>query len=316
MVKIAIAGGSGQIAQEVIDALVATKNHDITILSRKASTGHTAPGITVRRVNYDSKSDLIGALEGIQTVLSFIQLLSDPGNQSQKNLIDACISAGVKRFAPSEFSCSSVTYLPFYAGKEGIREYLKKVNENEKVLEYTLFQPGLLMDYLAFPHKTSKHVAPLSTFFDFQNRRAIIVEGHDFFMTFTTAHDLATVVAQAVDYQGEWPVIGGIQGNRVPVSKILEIGEKVRGYPFATEKVKLEDLEAGNLKTSLTLQARHASVDEDHAMSNLNMILTAMLLSSAKSSWDVSDEFNRLLPDYKFIEMEDFLAKVDWGGQP
>jgi hypothetical protein len=35
--------------------------------------------------------------------LSFIQLLADPENMAQKNLIDAAIVAGVKRFAPSEW---------------------------------------------------------------------------------------------------------------------------------------------------------------------------------------------------------------------
>jgi hypothetical protein len=54
-------------------------------------------------VNYDDKIELVEALQGIHTVLSFIQLLSDPENKSQKNLIDAAIVAGVKRFAPSEW---------------------------------------------------------------------------------------------------------------------------------------------------------------------------------------------------------------------
>lgn len=57
-------------------------------------------------VNYDKKADLSEALEGIHTLLSFIQLLADPDNKSQKNLIDAAISAGVKRFAPSEYGRS------------------------------------------------------------------------------------------------------------------------------------------------------------------------------------------------------------------
>jgi hypothetical protein len=46
---------------------------------------------------------LTEALKGFHTVLSFVQLLSDPDQTSQKNLIDAAIQAGVKRFAPSEY---------------------------------------------------------------------------------------------------------------------------------------------------------------------------------------------------------------------
>lgn len=67
--------------------------------------------------------------------------------------------------------------------------------------------------------------------FDFQNRRAIVVDGHDFVMTFTTAQDLAAIVAEAINYEGVWPVIGGIRGNRVTASQVIEIGERVRGMP-------------------------------------------------------------------------------------
>jgi saccharopine dehydrogenase-like NADP-dependent oxidoreductase len=37
MVKIAIAGGSGEVAREVLDVLVASKRHEIVILSRSVS---------------------------------------------------------------------------------------------------------------------------------------------------------------------------------------------------------------------------------------------------------------------------------------
>ena len=168
--------------------------------------------------------------------------------------------------------------------------------------------------------------------FDFQNRRAIVIDGHDSIMTFTTAQDLASVVARTVEYEGEWPVVGGIRGNRVRVSQILAIGEKVRGTscqtcnrnqnsqenigcPFAIDTVKLEDLEAGVLKTSWTLETRHSSVPEDQAADILKTVLIGTLLSGANGAWDVSDEINQTLPDHKFSQMEDFLAKV-WEGKP
>lgn len=37
-------------------------------------------------------------------MLSFIVVHSDVGNVSQRNLIDAAVQAGVKRFAPSEWA--------------------------------------------------------------------------------------------------------------------------------------------------------------------------------------------------------------------
>jgi hypothetical protein len=88
----------------------------------------------------------------------------------------------------------------------------------------------MFLDYLASPYKTAKYVTPLDTFIDFQNRRAIVVEGHeDAVMTLTTVQDIAGIVAAAVDLRSGWPETGGIRGNRVTVSEIIKIGEKVRG---------------------------------------------------------------------------------------
>ncbi|KAI1651852.1 NAD(P)-binding protein [Daldinia loculata] len=317
MVKIVIAGGSGEVAREVVDALAAPKKHDITILSRKevGVQGSNRHGITWRRVDYENRDELVAVLRGIDTVLSFIQLLQDPGNKAQKNLIDAAIISGVKRFAPSEWGSRSGVGMPWWTGKDEIKEYLRRVNENGKVLEYCLFQPGLFLNYLATPHKTSKHLTPLNAFIDLQNRRAIVVKGHDSIMTYTTVQDLAAVVAQAVDFEGEWPLIGGIRGNSLPVSKIIEISEQVRGGPFTVDTVELEDLEAGNLTASWKLEARHPSIAYEEAANMLKGVLVGMLLSSAKGAWDISDEWNQRLPDYKFTEIEQFLGEV-WKGKP
>lgn len=136
--------------------------------------------------------------------------------------------------------------MPWWAGKQNIREYLRKFNEDEKVrcsrtairlvltfpqvLEYILFQPGLFLDYQNSSYKTAKHVEPLDSVFDYQNCRAILVEGHgNAIMTLTMAADPAGIVARAADHEGKWPEIGGIRGNKVTFSQVVEIGEKIRG---------------------------------------------------------------------------------------
>jgi hypothetical protein len=85
---------------------------------------------------------------------------------------------------------------------------------------------------LAWPHKTSTHITPLQLHWDFQNLRAIVLEDSDDTITLTSAQDLAAVVARAVDFEGEWPIVGGINGNKVTVSQILKLGEKIRGMRF------------------------------------------------------------------------------------
>lgn len=79
--------------------------------------------------------------------------------------------------------------------------------------------------------------------------------------------------------------------------------------------MKLEDLEAGILKTSWTLATSHPSVPQDQAADLLKSVLIGTLLSGANGAWDVSDEFNWILPHYKFTQVDEFLSKV-WEDKP
>ena len=109
MVNIALAGGASPVALEVLSALLASPTHHaFTILSRAPRANSSpsilqSPRINWQTVDYASNTSLVNALKGVHTVLSFIQVLSDPEQIAQNNLIDACVAAGVKRFAPSEY---------------------------------------------------------------------------------------------------------------------------------------------------------------------------------------------------------------------
>ncbi|KAK6376575.1 hypothetical protein LTS17_007170 [Exophiala oligosperma] len=133
-------------------------------------------------------------------------------------------------------------------------------------------------------------------------------------MTLTSARDVAALVARAVDYQGRWPEVGGISGNRMSVAQIIATGQGIRGRPFTIEKVRLEDLEAGVLKTSWALGKRHHSISEEQANNVATTVSIGILLSSSKGAWDVSTELNQLFPEYEFDDMEGFLARV-WDGK-
>lgn len=88
----------------------------------------------------------------------------------------------------------------------------------------------MFVNYLTYPHKSSKHVAPIEAPIDFHNRRVLMTEGcADYAISLTTVQDLANVVARAVEYHGEWPVVGGIRGSHVTVGQLIAIGERVRG---------------------------------------------------------------------------------------
>lgn len=64
---------------------------------------------------------------------------------------------------------------------------------------------------------------------DFDNRRAITVGAGDFSLCLTTVQDMAVVVADALDYEGKWPVDGGIRGTQITMAELVRLGEKLRG---------------------------------------------------------------------------------------
>lgn len=64
---------------------------------------------------------------------------------------------------------------------------------------------------------------------DFQNRRALVVEGYESAaMTWTSVANFSAILAMAIDYKGEWPEVGGIQGDKVTGTQLIQAGEKIR----------------------------------------------------------------------------------------
>ena len=119
--------------------------------------------------------------------------------------------------------------MPWYSGKQRIRDYLLKMNK-EQVLEYCLFQPGMFTNYLVHPHASAKYFRSFETQFDFQTCRILMREGGDEdIITFTTVSDFVKVVTAAIDYPGKWPVVGGIKGSEVSIKELIALGEKIRG---------------------------------------------------------------------------------------
>lgn len=53
--------------------------------------------------------------------------------------------------------------------------------------------------------------------------------GDDNRISLITVQDLANVVARAIDFEGEWPVISGVSGAVMSIGQLLALGEKIRG---------------------------------------------------------------------------------------
>lgn len=99
-------------------------------------------GVQFVQVDYNNKEDLKKNLNHVHTVLCFIWDAS-----LQMSLIDCCIEAGVRRFAPNEWAawvkseerpaCADLSRrcnagIFQYADKDIVHAYLQKVNQEKK----------------------------------------------------------------------------------------------------------------------------------------------------------------------------------------
>lgn len=170
--------------------------------------------------------------------------------------------------------------------------------------------------------------------FDFENRRALALDGgNDDRLTLTTVQDLAAVVAKAIDYEGEWPTVGGIRGAEVSVGQLLSLGEKVRGLcaslnrfwtfvltrelgaPFEIEKLTADELGSGSWTTSWVPRLDHPSTPAEQVDMFSRIIVAGFLLAASANAYHCSNEWSQLLPEYKFTQPEEFLAEA-WRGKP
>ena len=170
--------------------------------------------------------------------------------------------------------------------------------------------------------------------FDFNKRRALVLDGgDDNRITLTTVQDFANVVARAIDFDGEWPIVSGIRGADMSIGQLIALGEKIRGAcaflidlgyvltlnepgaPFKIEKLKADELESGVWKSSWVPKIDHPSIPPEQVAMLSGTMVASILLAISANAFSCSDEWNRLLPDYKFAQPEEFLSEA-WRGKP
>ncbi|KAL0936813.1 NmrA-like family protein [Colletotrichum truncatum] len=305
---IVIVGGAGSVGHSIVEELAKYGIYKISVWTRKeistAVIPNGAQGVQV--TDYTDHDQLVKLLTGVNTVLAFINPMGDPGNATQKALIDACIAAKVRRFAPSEWAGKTYTSIEMYKHKAEVLDYLKEVNKETTVLEYGLFQPGLLMDYLAHPYPPSKHTNTFALLFDLLGARAVVVEDGSASMCFTAAADVGKVVARAIQSDEPWPVEGGIVGEKVTMSDLVKIGEKVTGKSFEVHTVKAADLEAGEWKATWQPTFNEALSAGDTKKLVVPFI-SGWALGIYKGLIDLEPDWNRRFPNIKFTSVEEML---------
>ncbi|KAL5120592.1 hypothetical protein ACEQ8H_001611 [Pleosporales sp. CAS-2024a] len=316
MVKVAVVGGTGNVATELLRAPIRSAKHEITIFTRSDAPANPVPGLAYKKVEYRDLANLTNALQGFDTCLSFIITQSDIDNTVQKNLIHACIAAGVRRFAPSEWAIANGSGVPSYENKDGIAAYLHDLKEKDKMgnLQYCLFQPSVFIDYFAHPYPLSPNLITWPFFIDLEKRRAMVLDDGTLPIVLTAISDVSEVLALALDDARPWPRVGGMQGVKTSINEIVAVGKKIRGSEWTVEYVKSEDMDKGQLKTSWVPQFSHPAIPADQHPAFSTMFVVCFFVAMKRGAWNVSREFNDMFPEFQFLGLEEYLAKA-WKGR-
>ncbi|KAF4999915.1 hypothetical protein FGRMN_2153 [Fusarium graminum] len=191
--NIVIVGASGNTGRIIMDGLTSSSKFNITVLSRKESKATFSPGVTVRATDF-SEADLVNALKGQDVVISALGI---EGFAQQQKIVDAAVSAGVKRFLPSEFSSSSedpvvLQLVPLFEQKKNLIEYLK--SKEKYGLSWTGLATGLLFDW-----------GLVNGFlgFDIKNRSATIWDDGNKKFTLTNERRLSEAVVSVLKHPEE-----------------------------------------------------------------------------------------------------------------
>lgn len=101
------------------------KAHGKAVLTRPSSDHEFPSSVKVAKVDYDSVDSLTEAIGDNDAVISTI---TTTAVSLQKNLLDASLKAGIKRFIPSEFGSDTLNpktrKLPVYKQKVEIQDYI------------------------------------------------------------------------------------------------------------------------------------------------------------------------------------------------
>jgi uncharacterized protein YbjT (DUF2867 family) len=159
MVRIAISGASKGIGRHLVDAVIHSGKHQCVVLSRKESPELSSLGAKVVPVDYEDKSAVVSALDGVHTLIS---TLSNGAAILDVSLVDAAEAAGVIRFIPNSWAVHAINpQVNWYHGKLEVDKRLEK-----SPLEWAAVDCGVFMNYYAVPTAGIGYLRPAKFWVD------------------------------------------------------------------------------------------------------------------------------------------------------
>lgn len=220
---IVVAGASGQLGKRIVAELVRLGAQPRG-LARNGN--HTSlPGVETVTVDYNNLQSLTDACRGAHCVVSALSGLHDVIVDTQTNLLNAAVSAGVKRFIPSDY-CIDYTKLPQGSNRNlDLRRRFSHRLDAAPIAATSVLN-GMFTDLLL-------KEAPL---IQAGWKRVLNWGNADQFLDFTTIDDTAAFTARAA-MEKETPRFLCIAGDTVSSRGLQRAASKAMGHSFKLTRV-------------------------------------------------------------------------------
>ncbi|OAA75955.1 nmrA-like family protein [Akanthomyces lecanii RCEF 1005] len=298
MVKVAIAGGSGQLGRTIAEVAVADGSHDAVILSRKAKS-NTENGIDVVEVDYSDVESLTAMLQqnNVHTVICTLSTDGESLAVAQFNLIKAADASSVtKRFIPSAFL---PPYPPEAAGIPSLQPHFNCLDELKKTdLEWAVVANGVFMDY--FSPSLKSYLKPWTIIVDIENKSAAIPGSGNDLVTFTYSFDVAKFVVAALSLD-KWPREMRVIGDTMTWNEVLRLAEEARGTKFDVAYDDVEKLQRMEITELPGHRAMYSYVSREEVQA---MAIMELWMTMGVANIPGEDSLNEMFPSLKPMTMK------------
>lgn len=245
---IVVAGASGALGKLVCDALVEKASQDgsavlvrglvrksgsnsIVTAASKGSATSTAR-LEIEAVDYESAADLGRVCVGAYCVISTLQGLDEVIIDTQSRLLDAAITAGVRRFVPSDFSGDFMklpegSHRNFDLRRRFHRAAETMISRANSAIEFTsIFQGGF-----------TELLGSGWVLFDYNKLQVGYFGSPDCPMEYTTWKNTAEYTACAALDEQSTPRNLAIAGRRMTPAQAQQIAKAVTGADFSLKRL-------------------------------------------------------------------------------
>ncbi|KAL5115027.1 hypothetical protein ACEQ8H_007068 [Pleosporales sp. CAS-2024a] len=295
--NVALIGGTGTLGAPVLKALKSSE-FNVFVVNRLTSKS-VYPRTQVITVPDDLNVDQVAQALREKDIDALIITIAGSHVESQKKLIDAAFKGGVKRVMPADFgSCDSADdktneILPLMKGKKHVRDYLLKLQEQERngaeKLTWTSLVTGHFFDY-GLTGGLLK--------FDVRARKAYILDGGNIKFSASNLDFVGKAVIQILEKPTETVnKLLYVHSHHVTQLEVLHALEKVTGDKF--ERIPQDSTEE--------LQVVRPKMLDGDAEAREEVVAVWGVVAS---DWKGKEGFANTLLDLKEEDLEETIRKV------